>query len=378
MEAITLCIAYPNKFSYSETFIRDQIDGLRPQLRVYEGWHPSRLPDDKSFLPFPMNHLVFRGAFRNAFPGPYNRLFSRWMAAFLRKNQVQVVLAQYGPMGVGLMDACRYAGAGLVVHFHGFDAYHHDTLAKYSLGYRQLFGQAAALIAVSQDMKRQLVHLGVGAGKVYVNSCGVDTGRFAGAQPGEAPPHFVAVGRFTEKKGPLLTLRAFAKVLQICPEARLVMIGTGDLLAPAGQLAAELGIAEAVSFRGAQLQEQVAEALRNARVFVQHSVRAANGDSEGTPVSVLEAASMGLPVVSTLHGGIKDAVIHGESGFLVEEGDVEGMANYMYLLATDRRLAHAMGLRGRQHMQSHYELAERTRSLAGIIKLASGKVATGS
>jgi glycosyltransferase involved in cell wall biosynthesis len=370
MEATTLCIAYPNKFSYSETFIRDQVNGLQPQVLVYEGWLPSRLPDDKSFLPFPLNHLVFRGAFRNVFPGPYNQLYTRWMADFLRKKRVQVVLAQYGPMGVGLMEACRRAGAGLVVHFHGFDAYHHDTLAKYGPGYGRLFGQADALIAVSQDMKRQLVGLGADAGKVHVNSCGVDTGRFAGALPGEAPPHFVAVGRFTEKKGPLLTLRAFAKVLRLCPEAQLVMIGTGDLLPPAEQLAAQLGIAGAVSFRGAQLQEQVAEALRKARVFVQHSIRPASGDSEGTPVAVLEASSMGLPVVSTLHGGIKDAVVHGESGFLVEEGDVEGMANYMYLLATDRRLAHAMGLRGRQHVQSHYELSERTRSLAGIIKLA--------
>jgi glycosyltransferase involved in cell wall biosynthesis len=370
MEAVTLCIAYPNKFTYSETFIRDQIEGLQPEILLHEGWNPSMLPDGKSFLPFPLNYLVFRGAFRNAFPGAYSRLFSHWMASFLKKNRVQVVLAQYGPMGVGLMDACRQAGVGLVVHFHGFDAYHFETLAKYGTGYKLLFRQADALIAVSQDMKEQLMQLGAEAEKVYVNPCGVDTSKFTGAQPGQAPPQFIAVGRFTEKKGALFTLKAFAKVAQLCPEARLIMIGSGNLQEQAEQLAVDLGIAEVVEFRGVQTQEQIVQALRKARVFVQHSMRPPNGDSEGTPVSVLEAASTGLPVVSTLHAGIKDAVVHGESGFLVEEGDVEGMADYMYLLATDSRLAHAMGVRGRQHMQSHYELAERTRSLEGIVKLA--------
>jgi glycosyltransferase involved in cell wall biosynthesis len=87
---------------------------------------------------------------------------------------------------------------------------------------------------------------------------------------------------------------------------------------------------------------------------------------------VLEAAATGLPVVSTRHAGIKDAVIHGESGFLVEEGDVEGMAGFMYLLATDYRLAAQMGQRGRRHMEDHYAMDKRTDTLKQVLRKAAG------
>ena len=53
--------------------------------------------------------------------------------------------------------------------------------------------------------------------------------------------------------------------------------------------------------------------MQHARAFVQHSVTAADGDSEGTPVSILEAGAAGLPVVSTRHAGIPEGVVKGSS-----------------------------------------------------------------
>ena len=136
-----------------------------------------------------------------------------------------------------------------------------------------------------------------------------------------------------EKKAPHLVLATFARVLRECPDARLHFIGDGALLGVCRDLAAALGIDHAVTFLGAQPHDIVEREMRQARALVQHSVIASNGDSEGTPVAILEAGAMGLPVVATRHAGIPDVVADGVTGFLVEERDVCGMATHMLALA---------------------------------------------
>jgi glycosyltransferase involved in cell wall biosynthesis len=121
---------------------------------------------------------------------------------------------------------------------------------------------------------------------------------------------------------------------------------------------------------GAVSHQEVREELQKAGVFVLHSVRSFDNDSEGTPVAVLEASSMGLPVISTRHAGIKDAVSDNETGFLVEEGDIKGMSEKMLLLARDAGLRRKMGVAGRKKMINEYNLKERTAVLWDIVKRA--------
>jgi colanic acid/amylovoran biosynthesis glycosyltransferase len=362
-----LCIAYPNRFSYSETFIHNQIKELKPLCAIYEGWYPAIQSDEKPVLPFPLRFLPVRGTLRNLVPRTYHLIYSRALSQYLKRNQIEIVLAEYGQMGVALADACQLAGIPFVVHFHGADAYEYGILAKYSQRYRSMFHKAAAIVAVSTDMKSQLIQLGAEGDKVIYNPYGVDAQHFHGANPAQKPPVFVAVGRFTEKKAPQHTLAAFAKVREKVPKAKLIMVGAGELWEQSKQLAADLGITSAVEFAGVQPPEKVADISRGARVFVQHSIRAKTGDSEGTPNSVLEASATGLPVVSTQHAGIKDAVVHGETGFLVPEGDVEGMAAYMIRLAQDAVLAGEMGRKGRMFMEQNFSMSQRIQRLKDIL-----------
>jgi glycosyltransferase involved in cell wall biosynthesis len=110
--------------------------------------------------------------------------------------------------------------------------------------------------------------------------------------------------------------------------------------------------------------------MAGARAFVQHSVRTTYGDSEGTPVAVLEASATGLPVVSTKHAGIQDAILHRCTGFLVAEQDVNSMADYMLRLASDSRLAAAMGSAGRQFVLENYSAEKSIGQLYGILQKA--------
>jgi glycosyltransferase involved in cell wall biosynthesis len=102
-----------------------------------------------------------------------------------------------------------------------------------------------------------------------------------------------------------------------------------------------------------------------------HSVEAADGDSEGTPVALLEASASGLPVVATRHAGITDVVIDGETGSLVDEGDVDMMAAHMIELARNPGLAARMGVRGRLHVAARYSIDKNVGALWEVLDAAA-------
>jgi glycosyltransferase involved in cell wall biosynthesis len=95
---------------------------------------------------------------------------------------------------------------------------------------------------------------------------------------------------------------------------------------------------------------------------------APSGDCEGTPVSILEAGATGLPVVSTRHAGIPDVVLEGETGFLVDEGDLSGMAHWMIQFAEQPELARTMGSAARKHITDNFSRNHRIDNLWHIIE----------
>jgi glycosyltransferase involved in cell wall biosynthesis len=268
------------------------------------------------------------------------------------------------------MEACRRLAIPLIVHFHGYDASEHRVLKEHAETYPILFAEAAAIIAVSRTMQRKLVSLGAPPEKVNYNPYGVDCERFGGASPARAAPVFLAVGRFVEKKAPQITLTAFAQVWKLDSSVRLRMIGDGPLLDECRALAKELAIEDAVKFLGTQAPYVVQQEMRQARCFVQHSVEASNGDCEGTPVGILEAGASGLPVISTQHAGIPDVVIEGETGFLVAEKDVDGMAARMIDIVKSPQLAELLGQQARQHVERNFSKQQSLGRLWSIIESA--------
>jgi len=176
------------------------------------------------------------------------------------------------------------------------------------------------------------------------------------------------VGRFVDKKASYLTLMAFAQVQKQFPEAALLMVGDGILLATCKQLVKSLQLNH-VQFTGVLTPEIIREQMAASFCLVQHSVQAANGDKEGTPVAVLEAGAAGLPVVATRHAGIPDVVIEGETGLLVDEGDVEAMAAAMIQLYADRALAAKMGVQARSRIQQHFTMEKHLSELKFFLKM---------
>jgi glycosyltransferase involved in cell wall biosynthesis len=369
-----VCVAAPNQSTYSETFIQAHRERLPATVHyLYGGSFPGyvypeqRLDSSLSKLQKALSVICANtriGIWLHLPPQFFRALALR---RFLRRHRVQVVLAEYGPTGAAIMGVCAQAGIPLVVHFHGFDASATETLKTYETRYRHLFREAAAVIAVSREMEAQLLRLGAVRETLYYNPYGVDPELFAQANPAANPPTFLAVGRFVDKKAPQLTLLAFKQVLEACPDARLVMIGDGPLWDCCVQLAHVWNMTEHVAFLGVCSHHEIATSMQAARAFVQHSIRPTTGDSEGTPVAVLEAGMSGLPVVSTRHAGISDVVLHEETGLLVRERDVDAMARAMLRLAHDDELVARMGARAREHIRTHYTMEQHIARLWDIL-----------
>jgi colanic acid/amylovoran biosynthesis glycosyltransferase len=382
MESTTVCVIV-NKTGQalkpSETFIRAHVEGLPGEVLLLIG-----NPGMRRFGETNGPHLLSRGVHgrgwrwlkRRAGLESLHEQDTRAVTRFLRKHQIEVVLAEYGPTAVSVADACEAAGVPLVAHFHGWDAYQLPRDPEVRRQYRRLFELARAIVVPSRHMRRHLIELGAPKDLVHVNVYGVAQPETL-AMPEENDPIFAAVGRFTPKKAPFATLLAFATVVREVPGSTLEMIGDGPLLEPAQLLSTSLGISDRVRFQGATGHDRVFDLMRRARCFVQHSVVAPNGDREGTPVAVLEAMAMGLPVVSTRHTGIAEVVREGETGFLVEEHDVEAMAEAMVRYVRSPELAADHGRKGCETARAW----TRKRSLQGlwhIMMMAHGSIGVGS
>lgn len=361
-----LCVVTPYLPAPSETFIRAHLEGLPARVLLVHGWRPTVGERPVLSLPTRVAHklgrMLFNASLERETTAAYIKAFTKF--------RPKAVLAEYGTAGAQTVEACRRLRIPLIVHFHGFDASVRSVLEEHAQSYPIMFREAAAIIVVSRAMQQKLISLGAPSEKVHYNPYGIDCKLFGGALPEEASPVFLAVGRFVEKKAPQLTLKAFAEVHRVEPSAQLRMIGDGPLLDECQELARQLGIDRAVSFLGLQPPDVVQREMRQARCFVQHSIEASNGDCEGTPVGILEAGASGLPVVSTRHAGIPDVVLEGETGLLVDERDIAGMAQHMIALVRSPQLAGRLGRNARQHIEQHISREQSLGRLWAIIQAA--------
>jgi glycosyltransferase involved in cell wall biosynthesis len=150
----------------------------------------------------------------------------------------------------------------------------------------------------------------------------------------------------------------------------LIIAGDGVMKKECEELISQAGMQDRIKLLGNVAPEQVPELLRKADVYVQHSITPPNGDSEGTPNSILEASATAMPVVSTFHGGIPDIIQDKKTGFLVEEKDVDGMAAYMGKLMADINLRREMGTNGRTFICENFSLEKTIEKIRYLLKQA--------
>jgi glycosyltransferase involved in cell wall biosynthesis len=224
---------------------------------------------------------------------------------------------------------------------------------------RFTFHSSRCIIAPSQAYRMLLIRMGVNPEKIRVAPYGVDLSRFNPAQNSENFKKYfnlegskviLTVGRLNYQKGFHHLLKAMPKILLQVPNAKLVIVGEGELMTNLRNLSNSLGIANRVIFTGALSQSSVNEAYASADVFVLPSL------FESLGISMLEAQAMGKPVIGTRVGGLPETLIENKSGILVEAEKPNELAKATIRLLLDQDLAKSMGQYGRKFIERSYDL----------------------
>src|ERR671930_405634 len=290
------------------------------------------------------------------------------LARLIRRERPDILHTHTAKAGTFGRFAALLAGRRrppIVVHtFHGhvLRGYFGPVRSRlFRLLERWLAGHTTALIAVSPQVRDDLVALGVApAERFAVIRLGIELDeRVDGAQDGGVesrrylgiPPERFAVGwigRMTAVKRTDDVLVAFKQLRDTGVDATLCMVGDGPDRPSLEQRAHELGIVRDTLFVG--YQEDVAPFYAAFDALVLPS------GNEGTPVSAIEALAAGRPVVATRVGGVPDVVEEGEDGYLVEPGDVDALAERLAQLAADPELRERLGAARRARVIPRYSV----------------------
>jgi colanic acid/amylovoran biosynthesis glycosyltransferase len=354
----------------SMTFVRSQAEALTSFLPYYIS--PRYL---RNGLPLPAERVIVMHSARSG----SSRLgevafklfgFAPLFVRRLRKLNPVLLHAQFGPMGLRALPLAHRLGIPLVVSFQGYDATVTDDHIKKSEYYsaraylrrrKVLECGASLLIAVSNFIRDSLLRQGFAGEKIVVHYCGVDTKLFRPDAGVKREPVVLYTGRLAEKKGCKYLIRAMAQVQEEYPGWELVVIGDGELRTSLEALAREK--LRRYRFLGTQPPDVVRHWMNRAQVFCAPSVVSQCGDAEGLPNVLMEAQSMGLPVVSTAAGGMLEAVAQGKTGLLVREQDDQELAEALLHLLRNEPLRRQMGDAGRERMCAEFNLEIQTRKL---------------
>lgn len=360
-----LAIISPNPITNTETFIIAHKNLLAGNIfYFYNGYIPTEL-DGYGKL---MSNIIkkayyFARYLLHSALKPAQHILKDFFIA----KKIQAVLVEFGDVAPYILPICKALKLPMIVHFHGYDAYMYEVLAQNKKHYLDVFEYANDIVVVSQAMKKQVMELGCPESKITVNPCGAQA-YFTTLTPNFSQRNFMAVGRLVPKKAPHFTIQAFTKVAEMYPDAKLWIGGKGSLEADCKALIQELGLEKRVTLAGYVTHEQICEQINKSFCFVQHSIRSEDGDSEGMPVVILEAGVAALPVIATQHAGIPDIVIHGETGFLFPEKDIEAMTAYMLQMAENMDLAQNMGKKAQKYILENFSIEKHINNLDNIIK----------
>lgn len=214
----------------------------------------------------------------------------------------------------------------------------------------------------------------VGRPPILVVHHGVELGRFRppAARPAGPTPLVVSVGRLVEKKGYDDLLHALAKVKADGWSFRCQIFGDGPLRFRLAALREELDLGAEVEFAGEHGRERIVAALADADVFTLTPRVTDDGDRDGIPNVLVEAMACGLPVVTTVAGGVAELVTHGENGLLAEPRDVDAIAANLIRLLDDDALRTSLGAAARRTVEADYDVDDAAAALAEVFGCPAG------
>lgn len=257
----------------------------------------------------------------------------------------RVLHSHFGPQAWRDMPLARAAGLRQVVTFYGYDVTQLPVQKSWRDRYRQLFSGVDRVLCEGPHMREELIKLGCAPDKVWVHHLGIDLARIPFRPRSWTPNEELGIliaGSFREKKGIPFALQALAEVVRARPNIRLRIEIVGDAGSEPNSQREKQNILKAVQdgglggfirMHGYQSHKTLLAIATRCHLFVSPNVHAEDGDSEGgAPVTIIETAASGMPVVSTTHCDIPNVLRGPARNLLVPERDPTGLARVIIQL----------------------------------------------
>jgi colanic acid/amylovoran/stewartan biosynthesis glycosyltransferase WcaL/AmsK/CpsK len=289
------------------------------------------------------------------------------LAASLKPH---VIHAHFGPTGFFCLESAKASDAKLVTSFYGQDVFEVPAKARWKRRYKTLFERGDLFLALSEDMRGDLIELGCPEEKIEIYRLGIDLEQFEfTARPKRKTFTVLTIARLVEKKGIEYLIKAVAEMDE--PNVFLSIVGDGPLREELEKLAGESGAADRIDFLGTRPFSELAGLIEAADVFCLPSVTDRFGGKDEISMVLKEAMASGLPIVATIHAGIPEVITEGQEGFLLPEKEVQSLAKAFSTLAADRDLRIRMGRAGRELVERVWDIDKQTDRLREIYLAAA-------
>ena len=365
--------------SYCTTFLKPEMLHIYRQVRSlhdYDTFVMTKALQNSELFPFSDIEIIPKphtNPFRHGWlkfvkqrPPIVYRGEYQMLSKLLERRGADLMHIYFGHTGVHLLPFIERWHKPCVVSFHGADVAQKKDIRDYGPKLRDLFNAVPLVLARSKSLAERLLTLGCPPERLRINRTGVPLHEFPFIRrdaPTEGRWRFMQACRLIPKKGVATSLCAFAIFQKEFPNAELIIAGKGPLQSHLEELAAELGIAGKVHFRGFLSQSELMEVYATSHFFLHPSETPPDQNQEGIPNSILEAMATGLAVLATRHGGIPEAVEHGRSGLLVEERDFEALASEMKAIVRSPLAFREMGALASESVAANFEQREQIRQL---------------
>lgn len=261
--------------------------------------------------------------------------------------------------------ASRLTGVPYTLTSHAKDIYHESVDPGWL---RRLAADADRVIAISRFNDEHLARVLEGTGaRVSLQYNALELDRFpfrAPGQPGETLK-VAAVGRLVPKKGFGDLIAAAARLRDAGTPAEVTIAGDGELTGALHHQIAELGLGESVRLVGPRTQSEIRELIAGSDVFAAPCVPGDDGNIDGLPTVVLESMAIGTPVVATAVTGLPEVIIDGQTGVLLQPGDVEGLAAALRGFAEGRQPHQEMAANARALIEERFDSRRQAATLSG-------------
>jgi colanic acid/amylovoran biosynthesis glycosyltransferase len=289
----------------------------------------------------------------------------------IKNHDVKLIHAHFAFEGIQMLHLKKKFNLPLVTSFYGIDLYQFISNPIYRRQLKRLFKTGDLFLSFSEQMRQQAIRLGCPENKVLTHHGGADFSKFTFSPRGlndGGNIDILMVGRFVEKKGFKIGIKAFSIIEKTYPNARLNIIGDGPMKDEIENLISSLNLKGKVNLLGAKSHSEYIRNLESSHILLAPSIAARSGDEEGgINTVVIEAFATGLPVIATMHAG-SELVFDGKTGYVVKDGDEKDLADKIRIFLSNPESWPSLGENARKLVEEEFDMIEQTRKLEGIYK----------